>query len=431
MAISNEQQERRENLKARLRFATKTVSEWLLEEKVILEGEPTIAIPDNYVAGESDISTFKPIFKIGDGVHAWKELPEVGGLGSSNTVVLEKEETDRSDVDFLNEKIINPTNGMFTIVVDTLVEDDPSTEEDESKKHQTAYIYDDKKGWVALDGNYSADTVYFDEDFTLAGDFDKIGNYKKGEVLNANGKSLNDVMRSILTKELEGTITKPSCTITLNGAGSYEVGTKLTPTYTTTFEDGWYSYGPEPTGVTPTKFTSTLNSKTVEGESGSFEELIVSDGMNIKAVVTVEYSDGVLANTNLGNVGTVRISNGSCTSQSSAIVGYRNMFYKVLESDVELSSAVIRTWNKKNSNITELVIEASVVSNPKSIVIVTLKPIQQVLLTSAQNSDITTEFKQQDDVIVNGESENTGKTYMVYKYQPASLSTTEKYKIIF
>lgn len=430
MAISNK------DLKARIRFATKTVSEWMVEDEIILKGEPTIAIPDGYVAGESDITLFKPIFKIGDGEHVWVDLPEVGN-SSHSSLVFEKTDVNISDSDFLNTELPNAAPGTFVVVKSTLVEDNPDTEENEEKISQTAYVsksIQDEEGnevivWVALEGNYSADTVYFEDDFLLAGDFDKVGNYKVNTTLEAKGKSLTDVMSSILTKELEGKITNPSCTITLVGAGSYEVGTVVNPTYTTTFDDGAYTYGPNVTGVRVTSETATLNG--VEGMGGSFRSVMVSDGMNIKASLTVNYTEGVLANTNLGNQGTVRIAAGSCTASSSAIIGYRNMFYKVLENDVTLSSDVVRGWSKQRSTASELVLEANVVSNPKSVVIVTIDEIDKVLLTSAQNSDITSEFKRENDLTVNGASEGTGMTYKVYKYQPASLDRSEKYKITF
>lgn len=425
MAISNK------DLRARIRFATKTVSEWMVEDEIILKGEPTIAIPDGYVAGESDITTFKPIFKIGDGEHVWSELPEVsGGGGVSDLVVKEKDDNSQSDSEFLQTAIPEPKEGMMVVVVTTFVDDVDNTKD---KKSRTAYIY--KEGnWEALDGNYSADNVYLDSDIQLAGGYTQVGNITKGanetKILTTKGKSLSEVFDTIFTKELESVVTPPSCTITLVGAGSHEVGTILNPTYTTTFNNGAYTYGPS-TGVSATKYTATLNGVSVEGVSGGFGTLMVTDGMNIKASLTVNYTEGVLANTNLGNQGTVRIAAGSCTASSSAIVGYRNMFYKVLESDVTLSSDVVRGWSKQLSTASELVLNADVVSNPKSVVIVTIDEIDKVLLTSAQNSDITSEFKRENDLIVNGASEGTGMTYKVYKYQPASLDSSEKYKITF
>ena len=425
MAISNK------DLKARIRFATKTVSEWMVEDEIILKGEPTIAIPDGYVAGESDITLFKPIFKIGDGKHVWSELPEIGG-GVGDLVVLEKEDKNQSDSEFLQSAMPEATEGAMVVVVTTFVEDDKNTEANEEKKSRTAYIYKGE-AWEALDGNYNADNVYLDSDIILAGDYTQVGNIKKSatesKTLTTKGKSLSEVLDTIFTKELESGVTKPSCTITLVGAGSYEVGTVVNPTYTTTFDDGAYTYGPSVTGVSVTSETATLNG--VVGTGGSFGSVMVSDGMNIKASITVNYTEGVLANTNLGNQGTVRIAAGSCTATSSAIVGYRNMFYKVLESDVTLSSDVVRGWSNQRSTASELTIEANVVSNPKSVVIVTIDEIDKVLLTSAQNSDITSEFKRENDLTVNGASEGTGMTYKVYKYQPASLDTSEKYKITF
>lgn len=435
MEISNEQQERRENLKARIMFATKTVSEWMVEDEIIRKGEPTIAIPDGYNPGTSNIRDFRPIFKIGDGKHVWSELPEIGGGGVGDLVVLEKEDKNQSDNEFLQNEMPEPAEGAMVVVVTTFVEDDEKTEVNEEKKSRTAYIYKDG-AWEALDGNYSADNVYLDSDIQLAGDYTQVGNITKGanetKILTTKGKSLSEVFDTIFTQELESEVTKPTCTITLEGAGSHEVGTVLNPKYTTTFNNGAYTYGPDTgTGVSATKYTATLNGVSVEGVNGDFGTLMVTDGMNIKASLTVQYTEGVLADTNLGNQGTVRIEAGSCIATSGAITGYRNMFYKVLESNVTLSSDVVRGWTKQRSTVSELVLEANVVNSPTNIVIVTIDEIDKVLLTSAQNSDITSEFKMEGDLMVNGASTGTETLYKVYKYQPASLDKSEKYKITF
>lgn len=439
MAISNnEQQERRENLKARIRFATKTVSQWMVEDEIILKGEPTIAIPDGYTPGTSNIRDFRPIFKIGDGKHVWADLPEVG----NSSLVFEKTDVNVSDSDFLNTELPNAVPGTFVIVTSTLVEDNPDTEENEEKTSQTAYVsktIQDEEGnevtvWVALDGNYSADTVYFEDDFMLAGDYDKVGNYKVNTTLSAKGKSLTDVMSSILTKELEGKITNPSCSITLNEADDYEVGTVITPTFTTTFNKGSYSYGPSDTGVTATSYKATFNDEVVAGESGQFKDYMVVDGTNINAVLVVDYSDGVLAKTNLGNDGTNKILAGSCSKDSSSIRGYRNIFYGVRTTDDTLDSNVVRSLGGVvRSDITTTISIDSVGEDPNNIVVCcpTNKSITKVEMPSSLYADVTSFFERIDSVSVTGANGNEPMDYVVYKYKPASIATNSTFIIYF
>ena len=431
MAISNK------DLRARIRFATKTVSEWLAEDEIILKGEPTIAIPDGYVPGSSDITLFRPIFKIGDGEHVWADLPEVG----NSSLVFEKTDVNISDSDFLNTELPNAVPGTFVIVTSTLVEDNPDTEENEEKNSQTAYVsktVQDEEGnevmvWVALDGNYSADTVYFEDDFMLAGDFDKVGNYKVNTTLEAKGKSLTDVMSSILTKELEGKITNPSCSITLNEAGDYEVGTVITPTFTTTFNKGSYSYGPSDTDVTATSYTARFNNEVIAKSSGTFKDYMVVDGTNINASLVVDYRDGVLAKTNLGNDGTNKILAGSCSRDSSSIKGYRNIFYGVRTTDDTLDSNVVRSLTGVRSDTTTTISIDSVGSEPNNIVVCcpVNKSITKVEMPSSLYADVTSFFEPFGSVSVTGANGNEPMDYVVYKYKPASIATNSTFIIYF
>ena len=66
----------------------------------------------------------------------------------------------------------------------------------------TSYVYDGNV-WAAMDGNYSADNIYFKDNITLAGAYDSVGNVKLSDkTLNTQGKSLTAIMQSIFTKEL-------------------------------------------------------------------------------------------------------------------------------------------------------------------------------------------------------------------------------------
>lgn len=116
----------------------------------------------------------------------------------------------------------------------------------------TTYIYDASvastaaEGWVASDGNYSATNVFFKNDITLAGDYTSIGNVKLSDgTLSAAGQSLEDVLTSIFTKELNTGLktSNPSVDIAVANVKYLEVGSSGSNSATLSFNDGAYKYG--------------------------------------------------------------------------------------------------------------------------------------------------------------------------------------------
>ena len=134
----------------------------------------------------------------------------------------------------------------------------------------TSYVYDGTN-WVATDGNYSARNVYFHNDITLAGDYTAVGNVTKAKTetktLAAAGQSLEDVMQSIFTKELNtGLKTKnPGASIT-SFTEYVEVGSSASKSVTVSLsEDGEYAYGYATDPAEPTAgqtVTSVKNNQT-------------------------------------------------------------------------------------------------------------------------------------------------------------------------
>lgn len=122
----------------------------------------------------------------------------------------------------------------------------------DSKYSYTAYVYDASlSSWKAMDGNYSAENVYFEDDITLAGDYTAVGNVKLSDgTLSAAGKSVKTLMDNIFTKELNPTKTNPTISLTVAGANG-EVGSSYNvPSATLKLTGvGSYTYGPA-TGIT-------------------------------------------------------------------------------------------------------------------------------------------------------------------------------------
>lgn len=83
-------------------------------------------------------------------------------------------------------------NNGDTAVVKTLIADD--------KYSYTAYVYDGSvSDWKAMDGNYNAENVYFNEDMTYTAAIGVLSSPENGSAtLSSNGKSLEEVFKMIL-----------------------------------------------------------------------------------------------------------------------------------------------------------------------------------------------------------------------------------------
>ena len=317
----------------------------------------------------------------------------------------------------------------------------------EGKYSYTSYVYDDGE-WKAMDGNYSAKNVYFHQDLTATAPIGVVTIPETGSAtISAAGKSLQDVLVSILAEELQPEKTLPDVSITTTNSSSYEVGEKVVPNYSATLSAGSYTYGPA-TGIVATDWT--VNSKgtgvtveTLSTASGNFSEVTVTDGMEFKVSATANYDDGAMPVTNMGNAAAEdkQIVAGSDTTDKTLFVGYRNYFYGVLSTstaEAPLTSAIIRglTAGGKYSASKTINLEPGpkgakrvVVAIPEAQITSTRKGLKEVLLTSSMNSDITENYGNPINVSVEGANGYTAVNYKVWVYEPASLGSDEKHKI--
>lgn len=329
-----------------------------LKTRIILRNDTTagweaVKANDTYklLKGEIGIEFVEggsPKMKIGDGTSTWEALPYFGGTAT------ELFETTLQSGDASKEAAINRVvgdkvveNGDFAIVKAPIGNGT-------GKYEYTAFIYSEG-AWKALDGNYGAENVYFSNNLTYTADIGVLTVPSSGSgTIPAAGKNLKEVLAGILAQEKNPKITQPSLSVTLNEAGAKEVGTSITPHYSTTFNAGSYSYGPA-TGVTATSYSiSDTNSSTATTASGSLTAFTVEDVTNYKVSATVNYGDGAIPKTNIGNnYAAGQIKAGSKDANSSTIAGYRNTFYgSVTDKSGEITSAVIRGLaGKKNGSI--------------------------------------------------------------------------------
>lgn len=299
----------------------------------------------------------------------------------------------------------------------------------------TAYTYDGTN-WCAMDGNYNAENIYFDKDFKVTEAIGTIKELPNGQAtLEAAGKNLKQVLATLFAKEQNPTITQPSVEIAANKMKAYEVGTKVTPDYAATFNSGKYQYGPA-TGVAVTAWSVTdTDSHELTTAIGTFPELTVGDKTNYKITATATYGDGVAPKTNLGNeYAAGKIQAGSKSKDSAAITGYRSFFYGVVKTDV-LNSAIIRglTNGGAYDGTKTLTVTVDVADGVGIVVAVpadsTRTGVKEVLLTTSMNADITADYAVSTPVDVEGANGYTAKSYKIYFYKPAKLTSGQSHKI--
>ena len=387
--------------------------------------------------GEFGFETDTRKLKAGDGVTNWNDLEyayatleeiltqvdskieeAVGDL--HQTAVYEAECAYGEDkLTALGEVAASPAQGDIGIVKEAISDD---------HFQYTAYVYSGS-AWAAMDGNYDAANVYFAKDLIFTQAFGKYAPDSSGSVeipTASNGMSLQALLEGAFAEEKNPTVTQPSTSITLSGAGAKEVGTAFTPSYSVGFNAGSYQYGPA-TGVTVTSYAVTdTNSGSASTQTGSFTQFTVEDDTNYRVSVTTSYGNGAIPKTNLGNdYAAGQILAGSKTAQSSAVTGYRNEFYGTLTTKpAAMTSADIRGLAGKkavvNGNIS---VSVSVGAMRVIIAVPNTKVVNSVLDVNGLNAQIFSSFTH-TTVDVEGANGYTAMTYNVYYLDYANANDT-------
>lgn len=409
-------------LNIRIQLRNDTAENWTAQNPVLLKGEMGV-----------EIDTGKT--KIGNGTDNWKTLKYSGvdedtikGIIDNNRSAFTEVTPNEGETDAqaLARVITNPKKGDMAVVVRAFVE---------GKESYTAYIHDGT-GFKAMDGNYSADNVYFDKDLTYTANIGVLTVPSSGSgTIQASGKNVKEVLAGILAKEKNPSATAPAVTIgTQTNFGTFEIGTTKNLTYGATLSAGSYTYGPA-TGITAKTWEATctgvLGSKTTA--SGTFEN-VVAEATPKTVTVKATYDAGAIPVTNLGNpYPTGQIKAGSASKTSGSLVGVRYMFWgPMTDASAELNSANIRALaHKEESKAKTLATFGAGAGAGKVVVAVPAgRRITKALLTSAMNADITNVFvKQGTQSQVQGANGYTATAYDVYVYQPASIDAGETYSI--
>lgn len=412
-------------IKTRIVLRNDIAANWTANNPIMLTGELGVESDTGY-------------FKIGDGTTTWNDLTyankfEPTPVAAHYEVEAQKDEDDLAAL----ARIVGATTlnkDDIGIVKRPIAGDAVS---------YTAYVYNGS-AWMAMDGNYQANNIYFDSDLTATAPVGVVEIPASGSTtIAAAGKSLKDVLASILAKRVAPKATAPTASINFtNATKSLEVGTTVTPTYAATFNPGSYTYGPA-TGIEVSAWSVSDGTTTLTTASGSFPELTIGDQSGSPATVsltaTATHTQGAVPVDNLGDeVPGVQIAAGSVSATTSTkLTCYRNFFYGSLATstaEAPLTSDLIRGLTKGGAyaGAKTLTVNAGaqgakrvVVAYPKSTARAGLK---EVLLTSSMNADITDAYVAQE-INVEGANGYAAIPYTVYVYEPAELGSDEVHQI--
>ena len=381
--------------------------------------------------GEIGIDTTKNEIRIGDGTHTWKDLKIAGADQEAIQALIDKAEdkvyvrlveNNETDTEML-ATIANPAQGDMAIVERAVATNANS---------HTAYVYDGEN-WCAMDGNYSAENVYFDSDLTYTAPIGVMTVPSSGAgTISAAGKNVKEVLASILAEEKNPVTTQPAASVKITkGNGTFEIGTHKNISYTASLSAGSYTYGPD-TGVVAGTVTASFDGQTKAGATGTFDN-VVADGTKTLSV-SITHNEGAVPNTNLGNpYADGKITAGTKTATASqTLVGVRYMFWGPVTTDIELNSANIRALGHKEASASKTLGTFGAGAGAKKVIVAVPagKKITKVIMPSALNADVTALFvKQGTQVDVEGAESYAAAKYNVYVYQPASIDAGETYTV--
>ena len=400
--------------------------------------------------GEIGVETDTNKMKIGDGSTQWNSLKYFGGTENS-----------------YQDNITEDGKAIGDIaVVKTLIS--------EGKYSYTSYVWNGS-AWAAMDGNYNAENVYFDEDLISTYAIGNISLTNGQGTIASTGKNLKEVWSAVFQKESNPTVDTPTVTLTATSNSEGEVGTTFNlPTATLKVTDiGSYTYGPTDTGVrfpigslTLKQSDKTTNSvsNTSEYKKDNTITLTASDTKgttygdsaitySFEATSKYKPNENVIPVTNLGNERpTQRIGYGATTNADGTITlvvtgtpkkttytGFRKMFWGTMQSKPEtMSSADIRGLgglkdSAKANGVKTATGEKSLTIpvGAKRVVIAvpSARTMSKVLDVNDSNANIVGSFSS-TKVQVNGANSYTAAEYTVYYIDYANATTVENtYKV--
>lgn len=375
-------------------------------------------------AGEIVYESDTRKMKIGDGATSYADLKYFGGDSAKNFDVVPTD--GEEDVAAITRVVASAeVHTGDTAIVKRVISGD--------KTSYTAYVYDGE--WKAMDGNYRADNVYFDDDITYTVAIGTLAKPSGSAKFAAKGKNVEQVLSSLMAQEANPSKSNPAVSFSSTGGlGTFEIGTKKNLTYTAALSAGGYTYGPA-TGITAQTWEVSCTGVTDKKSTatGTFEN-VVAEATAKKITAKATYNDGAIPVTNLGNQYPAgQIKAGTASKDSGNLVGVRHMFYGVVKSaDFALDSAHIRSLNHEAAAKKTI---STFTAGDGALKVVVACPagynVTKVTLPSAMGADATADFvKQGGTVQVEGAEGYTAAAYSVWVFEPASIPSTQSYSIV-
>ena len=403
------------------------MSEKIIDTRIQVLNDTAKALADHGTAipkaGEIVYENDTRKMKIGDGNTSYADLKYFGGDSAKNFEVIPTD--GEEDVAAITRVVAGAElHTGDTAIVKRVITGD--------KTSYTAYVYDG--GWKAMDGNYRADNVYFDDDITYTVAIGTLAKPSGSAKFAAKGKNVEQVLSTLMAQRQNPSVSNPSVSFSnQSGFGTFEIGTKKNLTYTAALSAGSYTYGP-PTGITAQSWevscTGVADKKTTA--TGTFEN-IVAEATAKKITAKATYNEGAIPVTNLGDPYPAgKIVAGSASKDSSVLQGVRYMFWGPMTTDAAIDSAAVRALAHKQATSTGTLSTFGAGAGAKKVVVAVPsdRKITKVLMPSALNADVTALFvKQSTTVPVKGANGYAAAAYNIYVYQPASIDAGETYTI--
>jgi hypothetical protein len=152
--------------------------------------------------------------------------------------------------------------------------------------------------------------------------------------------------------------------------------------------------------------------------SGSFKEITVEDNNEITITANIEYSQGSIPLSNLGNnCINARIEADTIISTKNGYFGYRNAFYGTMTEKTDLTNEVIRSLIPSGKALTNgETVEVSIPVGAKRIIFAypsDLYDLESVIDVNGFGAEIVGSFKKME-VAVEGANNYTAKPYKIY-----------------
>ena len=368
-------------LNTRIILRNDSTTAWLENESVVLlRGE----------VGIEFLANGKVKMKIGDGTKTWAQLDYFGGEDAHVYDVVVAKGADH--IAAINTAVGSATLSTHdvAIVKEAIYAESELSEKVTQDYQYTAYRYNGT-AWAAMDGNYSAENVYFTKDFTFTTTVGTVTSLTNGSATKeAAGKNIQEFFAGLFASESNPETTDPSISLSVSG-GSGEVGSSYTlPTATLKLTGvGSYTYGPA-TGVKVEIGDATITqgddsvsntvamalNSTIKLQAKDDETYYLDTAKSYKFNASAKHTDGSIPVTNLGNdYADGQIKSATLTKEATAtFTGFRPFFYGVLTvapSTTTLTSEMIRgLTNGGNYNAAKsFTIKANGASNLKAFIV--------------------------------------------------------------